>query len=140
MIGPRTGEFELFVEIGPGATKGERDFKSFQILNEMTWQVAQIVEDGRGYELRARLVGKWEAGDWPDSERLRVSFTLVLLDALTAEAGEWVKYLPHWVPDDARTVRLGEGHGEATGWIFRRGDLGWQRVEEEEQDDETRAA
>jgi hypothetical protein len=129
MTEPKTGIFELSVEVPPGATKTERDFKFFQLLNEMTWKIQSLVADGRGYELRARISGKWEPGEPPAAERLRLDFSLILLDALTAEVGEWVKRLPHWVPDCKRTVILREGHGEATGWLFQKGDLGWQRVE-----------
>jgi len=126
----RTGVFELFVEIGPDATKAERDFKAFQLLNEMTWKIGSLVEDGRGYELRARIVGAWEPSEiWPAAERLRLTFSLVLLDPSAAEVGEWTKGLNREVPDDAHFISFGEGYGKMSGWRFQRGELGWCRVE-----------
>jgi len=130
MTEPKTGVFELSVEVPPGATKMERDFKSFQLLNEMTCKTAQLVEDGRGYELRARIIGTWEPSEiWPAAERMRLSFSLVLLDPSAVEVGEWTKSLNREVPDDAHFISFGEGYGEMSGWRFQRGELGWCRIE-----------
>jgi hypothetical protein len=112
----------------PGETK---EYVRSKMLSEIGSRVAHIAQDGREYALRLR-VGEWheeesEKFGWVDE--LRIQADLVLLDALTAEIGEWVKEMPHSVPDCKRTVILGDGHGEATGWVFRRGDFGWQRIE-----------
>jgi len=130
MTEPKTGVFVLSIEIGPEATKAERDFKSFQLLNEMTHHIAPLVKDGRGYELSARIVGKWEPSEiWPEVERLRLNFSLVLLDPAAAEVGDWVKDLGREIPDDKWFISFGEGCGEMSGRRFQRGVPGWCRIE-----------
>lgn len=128
----KTGEFRCQAWLGPEVTEAEKRWTSTRLLEEMGRRVGSVVEDGRAYELVA-TVSAWAPdleGAWPPGyKRRRVDFTLVLVDPLQAEVGERVRDLPVAVPDDRRAVRLGEGYGEASGWVFERIRYGWQRVE-----------
>lgn len=128
---PKTGVFDAWVKVGPAALDGERAkvCKRGLLFKKVGSQVAVATEDNREYELVARI-GKWEPTGRRSEEKLRVDFTLVLVDALEAEIGERVKDLPQRVPAGSwYRCALGSGFGEAAGRVFERGCLGWQRIE-----------
>lgn len=127
---PKTGGFHLQVALmAPDALDEEKASGRLRLLNKMMHQVAVILQDGRVYELRAQLIKELLGDQLSPGGWLRLDFSLVLLEAEQAEVGEWVKDLPHAVPDHVTSYGFGDGCGELEGRCFERGRLGWKRVE-----------
>lgn len=129
----KTGEFHCQAWLGPEALEAEKRATSVRLVDEMARCVASVVQDGRAYELVVRFPA-WapdpEGGWGPGYERRRVDFSLVLLDAVQAEVGEWVKKMPVAVPEEDYFHKLAVGSGcLLTEFVFQRGLWGWVRVE-----------
>lgn len=126
---PKTGEFHLRVQAGPEASEQEKRWMRGTLLRKLAERLEAISADNREYEVVVR-VGRWHpSGDEWVGEELELAFTVALVDATAAEVGELVSRLPIRVPEDRLFIGLGGGFGEASGYLFERGQLGWKRIE-----------
>lgn len=120
--GQKTGGFHLQARLLPGLGEEARRLMWTWLLNQMMHCLAVILQDGRAYELRAQFEELPPEADGG----LRVDFSLVLLNAVDAEEGEWVKGMPVAVPEEDYFHRLPVESGRL---VFQRGLFGWRRVE-----------
>lgn len=126
----KTGEFHLQAMLPVRSSENVKWSAWARLLNRLIHHVAVILQDGRGYELGARFVELPADGLAPGGW-LRVDFSLVLVDAVQAEVGEWVKDLIAYglLCSRREVYTFGKGRGQLSGRKFAQGDLGWQRVE-----------